>query len=243
MSQLITEPTRITNNSRSLIDLVFVNNEPSIVDSGVVPLSLSDHSLVYCVVKSGIPKTPPRAIEYRSYKSFDAKAFIHDLNNVPWHFVQSENAINDAVQTWNLLFSEIADVHAPIKKHRVKGVPVPWMNNKINEAMRDRDHHHRKAMKSNSSHHWNMYKKFKNFVNKEVKSSKSRYYHELIEQSKGDSSKIWKAFNDVSSRSNKSSRPECIVASGVQHTDSNSPEYLLHFCREIVIGKVCIYFP
>ena len=119
MSQLITEPTRITNNSRSLIDLVFVNNEHCTVDSGVVPLSLSDHSLVYCVVKSGVPKTPPRTIEYCSYKSFDAKAFIHDLNNVPWHIVQSENYINDAVQTWNLLFSEIADAHTPIKKRRV----------------------------------------------------------------------------------------------------------------------------
>ena len=88
--------------------------------------------------------------------------------------------------------------------------------------MRDWDHHHRKAMKSNSSYHWNMYKKLRNFVNKEVKSSKSRYYHELIEQSKGDSSKIWKAVNDVSSRSNKSSRPQCIVTNGVQHTYSKS---------------------
>ena len=66
MSQIITEPTRITSTTRSLIDLVFVNNQHHIVDSGVVSLSLRDHSLVYCVVKSGMKKAPPRTIEYRS---------------------------------------------------------------------------------------------------------------------------------------------------------------------------------
>jgi endonuclease/exonuclease/phosphatase family metal-dependent hydrolase len=45
MSQIITEPTRITTTTRSLIDLVFVNNQHRIVDSGVVSLSLSDHAV------------------------------------------------------------------------------------------------------------------------------------------------------------------------------------------------------
>jgi hypothetical protein len=72
-----------------VIDLVFVNNQHRIVDSGVVSLSLSDHSLVYCVVKSGVKKAPPRTIEYLSYKSFNTNTFIQDMNNVPWHVVEN----------------------------------------------------------------------------------------------------------------------------------------------------------
>ena len=49
--------------------------------------------------------------------------------------------------TWKKLFSEIADAQAPLKKRHVKGEPVPWMNDKIRVAMRDRDYHHRKAVK------------------------------------------------------------------------------------------------
>ena len=222
MSQIITEPTRITSTTRSLIDLVFVNNQHRIVDSGVVSLSLSDHSLVYCVVKSGVKKAPPRTIEYRSYKSFNANTFIQDLNNVPWHVVESESDIDSAVLIWNKLFCDIADAHAPVKRRRVKGTQVPWMNSKISEAMQDRDYHHRKAVKSNKTYHWNMYKKLRNFVNKEVKSAKSKHYCELIEQSKGDSSRIWKAVNEVSSRDNKSSTPQYIVTDGVKHSDPKS---------------------
>ena len=43
LSQLIKEPTRVTEKFRTLIDLVLVNNEHRIVDSGVIPVPLSDY--------------------------------------------------------------------------------------------------------------------------------------------------------------------------------------------------------
>ena len=222
LSQIITEPTRITEQSKSLIDVILVNNQHRIVDSGVVPLSISDHSLIYCIVKAGVPKATPRTIEYRSYRRFDENAFIQDLNNVPWHIVDDESNVNDAVLTWNRLFTEVADSHAPLKKRRVKGATAPWMNNKIAEAMRDRNYHLRKAQKTNSTYHWRMYRKLRNFVNREIKSSKSNHYCNLIEEGKGDSSMIWKAVNEASSRNVSSSIPQCIISSGVQYTDPKS---------------------
>lgn len=187
-----------------------------------MPLSISDHSLIYCIVKAGVPKATPRTIEYRSYRGFDENSFIQDLNNVPWHIVDDENNVNDAVLTWNKLFTEVLDSRAPLKKRRVKGTTAPWMNNKIAEAMRDRNYHLRKAQKSNSTYHWGMYRKLRNFVNREIKSSKSNYYCNLIEEGKGDSSLVWKAVNEASSRNVSSSIPQCIISSGVQYTDPKS---------------------
>ena len=40
------------------IDLLFVNNKHRIVSSGVLPVHISDDSLLYCVVKSGVTKCP-----------------------------------------------------------------------------------------------------------------------------------------------------------------------------------------
>ena len=39
-----------------------------------------------------------------------------------------------------------------------------------------------------STYHWGTYRKLRNFVNREIKSSKSNYYCNLIEEGKGDSS-------------------------------------------------------
>ena len=54
------------------------------------------------------------------------------MNNVPWHVVENESAILTVM--WNKLFCDIADAHAPVKRRRVKGTQVPWMNSKISEA-------------------------------------------------------------------------------------------------------------
>ena len=222
LNQLIKEPTRISNTTRSLIDIILVNNEHRIVNCGVVPMALSDHSLVFCVLKAGVVKAQPRIIEYRSYKQFDINAFIKDLENVPWHIIENEQNVNDALFTWNKLFTDIVDEHAPIKKRRVKGVPLPWMNNKLSEMMKDRDYHHRKAIKSSCTYQWQLYKRLRNLVNREVKLAKSTYYCNLIQEAQGNASGLWKAVNEASSRNQKSSVPQCIITDGVQHSTPKS---------------------
>ena len=88
--------------------------------------------------------------------------------------------------------------------------------------MRDRDFYHRKAIKTGSDHHWSRYRKLKNTVNREIRAAKSKCYCDLIHEAKGDSGKIWKAVNEVSSRKVKSSSPHCIVVEGVEHTNPAS---------------------
>ena len=84
-------------------------------------MSISDHSLVYCTLKTGVRKASPKVSEYRSYKSFNADSFINDIENIPRHVVENETNIDDAVITWNKLFSDVADAHAPIKNRRISG--------------------------------------------------------------------------------------------------------------------------
>jgi hypothetical protein len=46
LKQLINEPTRVTDNTASLIDLIFYNGE-NIADSGTRDVKVSDHLLIY----------------------------------------------------------------------------------------------------------------------------------------------------------------------------------------------------
>lgn len=47
LQQLITEPTRITETSATLIDLIFTNCPDKVLCSGVRHIGISDHSMVY----------------------------------------------------------------------------------------------------------------------------------------------------------------------------------------------------
>ena len=47
--QLITEPTRVTGNSSSILDHIATTSPRNIVKAGVTQISLSDHFIVFCV--------------------------------------------------------------------------------------------------------------------------------------------------------------------------------------------------
>ena len=79
------------------------------------------------------------------------------------------------------------------------------MNTKINEAMQDRDYHHRKVIRLNSSLHWIKYRRPRNLVDREIKSAKTNYYCNLIKEAEGDLNRLWTAVNEASSRTVKSS--------------------------------------
>ena len=87
--------------------------------------------------------------------------------------------INSAVDAWNSVFLDVINRHAPIRKMRIKGLHAPWITTLLSDAMRDRDFHHRKAIKTNSKFHWDQFRKIKNLTNTLVKKCKSDYYINL----------------------------------------------------------------
>ena len=49
LDQLITEPTRLTKRSATLIDLFLTNKPENISNSGVIHRGISDHSMIFAV--------------------------------------------------------------------------------------------------------------------------------------------------------------------------------------------------
>ena len=47
LTQIITESTRITDKSSTLLDHIYVNRTINVSNSGVLPLSLSDHLITF----------------------------------------------------------------------------------------------------------------------------------------------------------------------------------------------------
>ena len=75
LEQLINQPTRITQTSRTLIDLIF-STMPELYVSGVLPIGFSDHLAIYGIRKlHRVPLPPPRMIEIRNYKHYDPTLF------------------------------------------------------------------------------------------------------------------------------------------------------------------------
>ena len=70
LDQLINEPTPITPNTSTLIDLIFTNRPENVYCSGVSHVAaISDHSLVYAYQKISIP-TFSKGVTLITYRQF-----------------------------------------------------------------------------------------------------------------------------------------------------------------------------
>jgi hypothetical protein len=113
MDQLITEPTRITNNSQSLIDLCLTNIPSKIIKSDVNHISIRDHALVCMTYKTHFERTGSRLIKTRYLKNFHKENFLRDLKQKPWcDVINTNNDLNDIWATWKSLLMTCIDSHA-----------------------------------------------------------------------------------------------------------------------------------
>lgn len=67
MQNVIAEPTRITYTTKLLIDLIVTTKVDVVRCTGVMPLGISDHCLVYATLKLGSKRPPPKIIRTRNF--------------------------------------------------------------------------------------------------------------------------------------------------------------------------------
>ena len=83
---LINRPTRVTATTATLIDSIFTNNIDSKHDSlsGIFPITLSDHYLVWHVSHLLIPQTGPAYFLKRQITEVNKNKFTELVSNTDW---------------------------------------------------------------------------------------------------------------------------------------------------------------
>ena len=185
LSQLIKKPTRTTESTKTLLDLIICKtDDPKTATTDVVELGISDHNLVYTCRKVGICKQKPKIIETRQYHKLNSAKFQNDLKQALQH-INEHSDPNTALQEWNRIFLLIADINAPTRLRKVRSDRQPWMTDEIKKLSFHRDYLKKKAVMLNSSSFHSSYKKCKNKVTKlilQILPFNTNYYTKLVIQ-------------------------------------------------------------
>ncbi len=218
--QLISEPTRVVKNISTLIDHIYTTRSEMNRESGVIPLGLSDHHMVYMIRKYKHPKTNHKhtEINYRSYKSFNAEAFQQDLQQVPWSILDNIEDPNDNWTTWKSFYIAILDKHAPQRIRRIRTDSAPWINDAIVTAMQERDDKHEQARRFNTKDLWLGYKKARNELVTRIREAKEQYYSDLVKENMHNSKSLWKTLKLLLPGKHKNGA-QSFVVNGVFETD------------------------
>ena len=135
---LINEPTRVTANSQTLIDVMLTNNLDLFENCGVYNPEISDHSMIYGEMTEKVRKHTTKTLVHRQTKTTDFDNFNKDLLDAPWHVGEIFDDLDDAYDYWRNLFDSIANEHAPMRKKRVRERDVCFMSKEWKAAIRNK---------------------------------------------------------------------------------------------------------
>ena len=111
-------PTRVTDHSRTLLDLVYVNDPKHLYTSGVLLCDLSDHmSTFVCISAKKFRVKSTKQFLIRDMKKFKLEDYSMTLdNNLNATNLDSIDSVHDAFDKFEEVFKNSVNKFAPLKK-------------------------------------------------------------------------------------------------------------------------------
>ena len=186
--------------SSTCLDHVYSNCSQWISEVRVCEIGLSDHLPVFTVRKLHHTKTPNRKsnITYRNMKYFNENDFKSTLNEVNWDIPFIFEDLDDIVYSWEALFNDTVESHAPWRQKRVsRESQAPWMTKEILDLLHKRDNLLKKARKTENNQFLSEYKAMRNKAVNKIRMAKQKFYKTLFENDKGNVKGIWNTIKRV----------------------------------------------
>ena len=220
-------PTRITESSASLIDIFLTSNPNSITSSGTLPLSCSDHQLLYATFKPKFKRSTNNsqktAAVHRSMRNLNKNAFQEDLNEIPWQITDLFDDNEDKIFAWNHLLLGVLNQHTPLRAMRPSKHKCPWVTYDICQAIKKRNRIHKRFLRHRTLEVWNEYKEQRNLVVTKLRTSKKEYLTNLIKNNANPST-IWKVL-----KSSYDSNTKILPSSAISEPTETASKFNDHF--------------
>ena len=167
----ILQPTRVTENTSTVIDNIFSNNIQDDIISGNVLLNLSDHFAQMVSVNREQIDTKKINMYQRDYSKFSSESFRDDVSIQNWCY--SHDNVNDSFNDFYIKLEASVDRHAPFKKLTPKEIKIknkPWLSTEILKLIKIRNKiFARKKRKPENDNCKQLYNLLRNRVNREIK--------------------------------------------------------------------------
>ena len=138
------------------------------------------------------------------YVKCDKVAFQYDLHQIEWETILSPlaNDPNGIAATFQEIFESILNIHAPLRKKRIRPDPAPWLTPEVRKLMKERDQAKKVAI--NSLDLWQAYKILRNKVTKAIRDALQSYYLDIIDENRENPKRTWIAVIKVLNRDTNS---------------------------------------
>ena len=220
--QLISSDTHYTENSSSLIDLIFVKNTSHIIASFVADPFIPDRIRFHCPVVAILKFDKPNPTTFKRriwlYDKGNYTAFREKLKIEDWSDVIASNNLENFADIISETIIKAAAETIPNKIATIRPTEIPWLNNNIRKLIRKRNRLRIKANTLNKATAWAIFRQFRNQVTKAIQKSKFDHTQKLITQINTNNltSKSWfKLAKQLTQQNNKSNNIPTLIHNNV----------------------------
>ena len=225
LSQVISQPTRVTSTSSTTIDLVLLSSPESLISSNVLsPIGTSDHNSISIKLKlpSGYcaSERPTRSIWL--YGKTNICLGKQLLSTLP--IIKESEDIDEFWKCWSTHFMSVMQKCIP-KLIVPVDRPNPWIDRDIQHDIRLRERLY-KRFKASKCQDWLVkYKAVRNRVVSKTRSAKQAFFQSLC-SSRNSPKKFWSAMRSL--KPNKSPLSTALSAGSITATSALDKANLLN---------------
>ena len=206
----ITSPTRITDNTSTLLDNIFINFKPTSITAGLIYDDLSDHLPTY-IAFSDINKiyqpTDTIVSSYRHLTKKNFNYFIELLQSSDWQLLTTKinNLINLdidlAYNAFSDFFVALLNTAFPLQNKVIKVVKThwdkPWISNSLIQCCKVKNKLYKTYKRYKNTVSRVKYKKYAKLLKSTIKAAELNYYSSKLKTNSGDYKQIWKTINTI----------------------------------------------
>ena len=208
-------PTRLTDNSSTLIDNVFININDNSQSSGILLSNMSDHfpyfhsfQFEHVYETDKIKYTYRRNINENSFKNLYDDLLNIDFSNILNHDLSLDPNLNYNILE-NILITSL-DKHMPMRKmkfNKHKHKKSNWITNGIIKSIKFRDNLYKRTKQTsqNSIEFVNLKQNlsvYNKILKKLIKEAKFSYYNNNFAKHRSDTRKTWDMINQIIKKPN-----------------------------------------
>ena len=237
---VITQPTRFSPTSATLIDNIFARNLPENYLSGILLNDMSDHLPVFYVAneKHNDLKSVKYVLrKYRNYNENAITSFANKISNISWDNIIAPNDTNLSYNNFMNIFGSLYNEYFPLITKRIKIINnryKPWITSGILKSIRRKNALYRNWINNRNEHTMAKYKKYKNKLVTIIRSAENIYFCNRFTELKDDISKTW---NLIKSLINPAGiKPDLPKQIKINSTTVKDPSIIANKFNEYFVG-------
>ena len=222
-------------------DLILTNSKHNFQNTQALVSGFSDfHKMTITILKTTYVKADPIKINYRNYKNYNPMDFRYELNEK----LNCDENPDMNYNTFQTIFCEVLDKHAPLKKKTIRANNSPFMTKSLRKMIMSRSRCKNDFYKNRTAQHWEKYRKLRNDVVKLTKKVKRDYFVNLNLNSVTDNKKFWQSVKPNFTNKSLKSKKIILVENGDIISENNKTveimnDYFVNITKEMDIPEVC----